>query len=156
MQAGHAGFTSWELCKGALAAPAPILQAVSAPGDEGSESHCSISEEGVDVSFPAAAPVPAAASCPRWKKGRGSVMEGWENRGRAVSMAALHLVPLLRTSCFSLAFWAAWGRRAIFRRTLKGCEAGKAWVEHRWGLWMQALGEGVLQSCHAGMGGGGG
>lgn len=83
-------------------------------------------------------------------------MEEWEVRGPAVSMAALHLVPLLHTSCSSLMFWGGWGGRAIFRRTLRGCEAGKAWVEQRWGLWMQALGEGVLPSCHAGMGGGGG
>lgn len=47
MQAGHAGLTSRELCEGAEAAAAPTLQPVSAPGDEGSDSHCSISEGGL-------------------------------------------------------------------------------------------------------------
>lgn len=45
---------------------------------------------------------------PAGKRERGG-LEGWEDRGPAVSMAALHLGPLLHTSCFSLVFWGGWG-----------------------------------------------
>lgn len=141
--------------KGPVAAAAPILQQPRLPEMKAQNLIAVLARRGLMCHSQQLLQSQQLLHVPAGKRERGG-LEGWEDRGPAVSMAALHLGPLLHTSCFSLIFWGGWGGGAIFRRTLRGCEAGKAWVEHRWGLWMQPVGEGVLQSCHAGMGGGGG